>query len=77
MAERSLLRTLEAGCSAPVGAYAAVEDGVLTLRGGAFATDGSQTWVDHVEGPASDAVELGAVLAQQLLDAGAGTVLKA
>lgn len=77
MAERSLLRTLEAGCSAPVGAYATVEDGVLTLRGGAFATDGSQTWVDHVEGPTSDAVELGAVLAQRLLDAGAGTVLNA
>ncbi|OFT23844.1 hydroxymethylbilane synthase [Arthrobacter sp. HMSC08H08] len=77
LAERSLLRTLEAGCSAPVGAYATVEGGVLTLRGGAFATDGSQTWVDHVEGPAENAVELGAVLAQQLLDAGAGTVLNA
>ena len=40
-AERHVLATLEAGCTAPVAAHAAYDDGVLTLRAGVFALDGS------------------------------------
>ena len=42
-AERSLLATLEAGCIAPVGAYATVTDGTLRLRGAVIAVDGSES----------------------------------
>lgn len=68
-AERALLRTLEAGCSAPVAAYAELVDaettelsdadgegtaGVLCLRALAIRTDGSQV----VEGEARVALDL-------------------
>ena len=41
-AERALLARLEAGCAAPVGTYAAVSDGVLSLRAVVARPDGSE-----------------------------------
>lgn len=45
VAERGVLATLEAGCTAPVGAYSefgtAEDAAILTLQAGAFALDGS------------------------------------
>ncbi|NHU84444.1 hydroxymethylbilane synthase [Kocuria sp. JC486] len=41
-AERSLLARLEAGCAAPVGTLATVEDGLLVLRVAVAAPDGSR-----------------------------------
>lgn len=41
-AERSLLARLEAGCAAPVGTLATVEDGLLVLRVAVAAPDGSE-----------------------------------
>ena len=40
-AERSLMRTLEAGCAAPLGALATIEDGWLVLHGLLAEPDGS------------------------------------
>ncbi|MBC2682311.1 hydroxymethylbilane synthase [Corynebacterium sp. 4HC-13] len=51
IAERAVLATLEAGCSAPVAAYStidAAEDGTsatITVHGGAYALDGSESLV--------------------------------
>ncbi|MFC7403590.1 hydroxymethylbilane synthase [Georgenia alba] len=48
LAERAVLRTLEAGCTAPVGAYATLHDGEparLELRAGVFAPDGGEALV--------------------------------
>ncbi|MGO1225735.1 MAG: hydroxymethylbilane synthase [Brachybacterium sp.] len=114
-AERALLRTLEAGCSAPIAAYAELEladrdesdgggvhgsgapsDGehsggqprshVLRLRGLAIRPDGSHVVegearvaldlaVDQLSGAGSVPAELGAELASDLLDRGAGEIL--
>ena len=41
-AERALLARLEAGCAAPVGTYASVSDGVLSLRALVARPDGSE-----------------------------------
>lgn len=41
-AERALLARLEAGCAAPVGTYATVSDGVLSLRAVVARPDGSE-----------------------------------
>lgn len=41
-AERVVLAALEAGCAAPVGAYAECRDGRVWLRAAVVATDGSQ-----------------------------------
>ena len=76
-AERSLLATLEAGCIAPVGAYATVTDGTLRLRGAVIAVDGSESIAGAVSGPADDAAGLGKELAAELLSRGAMVLLGA
>jgi len=77
VAERSLLATLEAGCIAPVGAYATVADGTLTLRAAVIAVDGSSLVCDELSGSVDDAAALGRDLAQELLSRGAAELLGA
>ena len=69
-AERSLLEALSAGCSAPVGAYAAGTD-QLQMRAGVISTDGSRVLRAHGSAPAADARRLGRELAAELLRRGA------
>lgn len=74
-AERSTLAALEAGCSAPVAAYAEVAEGEsgpeLFLRASVTAIDGSDAVRGSVSGPLPDAAALGRALAAELLDRGA------
>ncbi len=74
-AERSTLAALEAGCSAPVAAYAEAaegEDGLeLFLRASVTAIDGSDGVRGSLSGPLADAAALGRALAEDLLDRGA------
>jgi hydroxymethylbilane synthase len=76
-AERTLLRTLEAGCIAPVGAHATVTGGTVTLTGAVIAVDGTSAVRGELAGAASDAAVIGRELALQLLSRGAGEVLGA
>ena len=82
VAERSVLSALEAGCSAPVAAYAELaeaEDGgaELYLRASVTAIDGSDGVRGSLSGPATAARELGRALADELLDRGAGSLMAA
>jgi hydroxymethylbilane synthase len=70
-AERSLLAALEAGCMAPVGAYAAGTD-VVRLHAVVVAVDGGTALRGSVSGPAAEAERLGRDLAADLLRRGAG-----
>jgi hydroxymethylbilane synthase len=76
VAERALVRGLQADCHTPVGAHAdAREGGGLTLRAFVGAVDGS-AWVrDELEG--DDPERLGEEVARRLLAAGAREVLAA
>lgn len=84
-AERALLRTLEAGCSAPVGALGEAVDGSLRLRALAIAADGSHAISGDLAVPLDlsepretlerIAAELGARLARDLLARGADALL--
>ena len=69
-AERQLLTTLEAGCTAPVGALAEVVDGEdgpeLWLRGALGQDDGVRRL--SANGPVDDPVSLGVALANELLE---------
>ena len=76
-AERSLLATLEAGCIAPVGAYATVTDGTVALAGAVVAVDGTARVFGEAWGAVEDAVAIGHDLALELLARGAGTLLGA
>jgi hydroxymethylbilane synthase len=73
-AERSLLDELQAGCSAPVGAYAAGTD-ALRLDAVIAAADGGAALRASAAGPADQAELLGRKVAADLLRRGAGTYM--
>lgn len=75
-AERSLLSALEAGCTAPVGALAVVDEPgfhspELTLRAFVGATDGRAASRMSLTAPVIEAESAGRQLAASLLEAGA------
>lgn len=73
-AERALLRRLEAGCAAPIGAYASLEEGQLLLRVAVASPDGRSLLRHQVASPAltlEAAQELGTRAAEDLLAQGA------
>ena len=81
VAERALLGTLEGGCQVPIAAHARWqergEDGapVLVLDAYVGSLDGARCVRGDGERRAADAVELGTLLAADLLDRGAGDIL--
>jgi hydroxymethylbilane synthase len=80
VAERALLATLEAGCSAPVAGYAVQaenEDGDLEiyLRGAVYSTDGLRSIRANRTGTLADAERIGRLLAADLLDEGAADLI--
>jgi len=76
LAERALLATLEAGCSAPVAALASVSADEITLTAAVFAPDGSRALRRRGTAALSDAAGLGTRLAAQLLTDGADRLLE-
>jgi hydroxymethylbilane synthase len=81
VAERATLAALEAGCSAPVAAYAEIADGEggpeLFLRASVTALDGSDAVRGSATGRPADAAVLGRALATELLDRGAAALMAA
>jgi hydroxymethylbilane synthase len=79
LAERAMLATLEAGCSAPVAAHAELAEGEdgdeIYLRGAVISPDGARAIRLSRTGTPADAAEIGKALAADLLDAGADTML--
>ena len=64
MAERSFVRTLGGGCSAPVAAYATIKDGLLTLTGLYVSPDETIVKKADIIGDPHQAADLGRVLAE-------------
>lgn len=77
LAERAMNRRLQGGCQVPIGAFAVHQGDELWLRGLVGALDGQQILQAQVRGSAVDAEALGLQLAEQLLQMGAGAILKA
>ena len=81
LAERVLLGTLEAGCSAPIGATASVEDGMLSLSATVYSLDGAHKLTASAEAPwtisgsgspdYSASEQVGRMVAAELLERGA------
>ena len=72
-AERALLGRLDGSCHTPIAASATLQpDGRLHLNGMILSTDGSNAFRDSLTGVASDAVQIGVALADQLLGAAGG-----
>ncbi len=74
-AERAVLASLEAGCSAPIGAYAAATAERLHLDAAVIAADGQQALRERGDGTPGAAGQLGRDVAARLLRAGAGTLI--
>ena len=76
-AERALMRSLDAGCSLPVGVSATWHAGTLTLRGQVTHPDGQTKIADESVGLADQADAIGRSLGHKLLQQGAEEILKA
>lgn len=81
LAERSLMRTLEGGCSVPIGVESTwIEKGKLLIRAVVVSLDGSESVeaerLDEVLTP-QDADEFGWRIAQDLVEKGAAKILEA
>lgn len=74
--ERELLNEMEAGCSAPVGAFAWVENDRLILHAVALKTDGSLQYDIELQVPVNDAKGVGRKAARKLLDQGADKLME-
>ena len=75
IAERALRATLEAGCTAPVGAYAVVGK-EISLTGAVVAPDGTRTLRSMATGSVDAAESIGCRLAEDLLAQGAADLMR-
>lgn len=75
-AERDFLHDMEAGCSAPVGAFAQIDDGMVYFTVVALTTDGRERYDYDTKVPVEDAGDLGHRAAETLLNEGAVKVIE-
>jgi hydroxymethylbilane synthase len=76
LAERSFLRKVEGGCSAPVGAFAEIKNQKLYLKAGVFSLDGKKQVLLTGSAAIEEAQELGEELAFKALSQGAAEIMK-
>jgi len=74
-AERAFLRDLEGGCQVPIGVNTEIVDDRLTLTGIVSSIDGQQIVQGVVTGAATEAEQLGTLLANDLRAKGAAKIL--
>lgn len=74
-AERAMNARLEGGCQVPIASYAVLEKNNLWLRGLVGSPDGTQVIRAERRGSRDDAEKIGTLLAEELLDKGAHTIL--
>lgn len=75
LAERAMNRRLQGGCQVPIAGYAELSKGILLMRGLVGQVDGSVILRGEIAGKPEAAEELGVVLAEDLLERGADTIL--
>ncbi len=75
--EREFLRTLEGGCTAPIGALVTLEAGSIRFRGGIFSLDGREEVRVERQADMQDAKGFGARCAMEVLESGGGPILEA
>ena len=76
-AERAFNAYLEGGCQVPIAGYASLSQGQLHIEGRVGSVDGATLLKVELKGTPEQAEQLGEILAQKLLEQGAGDLLKA
>lgn len=74
--ERDFLRTLEGGCTAPIGALAVIAEDQIRFKGALFSLDGSQKFEVEKTIPVSESKEFGKRCAQDILSRGGTELMK-
>ena len=74
-AERAMSRALGGSCQVPLGGYAELQGGMLTLRAFVAEPDGSVVYAAQAQAPAAEAEQLGQQLAAQLSEQGAAAII--
>ncbi|SDK75516.1 hydroxymethylbilane synthase [Salinimicrobium catena] len=74
--EREFLRTLEGGCTAPIGALAVIEDEKIHFKGALFSIDGSQKLEVEKSIPVSENKGFGKACAEEILASGGAELMK-
>jgi len=76
LAERAVALKLGANCQSPVASYATIADGTLTIDALVASPDGRQLLREQSTGPSSEAESIGTLVAERLLELGAGDILR-
>ncbi|WP_035364087.1 hydroxymethylbilane synthase [Acinetobacter calcoaceticus] len=76
-AERAFNAYLEGGCQVPIAGYATLQNGQIHIEGRVGSADGQTLLRAELTDEASNAQQLGENLARNLIDQGAGELLKA
>jgi len=74
--EREFLRTLEGGCTAPIGALAQIKDQTVHFEGVVFSLDGKQKIDIKKEVKLSEAKDLGKISAEEVLRKGGDKLMQ-
>lgn len=75
IAEREVLNEMEGGCSAPLGAFAEIQNGQIHLYAAALTLDGSLQYDIELTEPVSGAAGLGRRAGRELLEKGARDII--
>ena len=74
--EREFLRTLEGGCTAPIGALAVINENAIHFKGVLLSTDGGQKFDIEKSVLLSESKGLGKACAEEILDAGGDVLMQ-
>jgi hydroxymethylbilane synthase len=74
-AERAFLHQLDGGCQVPIGAYATIDDQLLSIQGMVADLTGQPLLKHRLTGKPEHALQLGQELAEHLLKQGAKKIL--
>lgn len=74
--EREFLRTLEGGCTAPIGALAVIEGDEIHFKGALFSIDGTRKFEVEKRIPTSESSGLGKRCAEEILASGGAELMK-
>lgn len=74
--EREFLRTLEGGCTAPIGALATIEGDQIHFKGALFNIDGTRKFEVQESIPVSERAGFGRACAEKILENGGAEVMK-
>ncbi|HET8810759.1 MAG TPA: hydroxymethylbilane synthase [Flavobacteriaceae bacterium] len=74
--ERQFLKTLEGGCTAPIGALAKIENETIYFKGGLFSLDGEQKFVEQISFPIDEFEKAGEKAANSILERGGRELMR-